>query len=208
MEKSLGLGKKSYGTETDTETWSWFRLPIPKPGFGCTLVRPLHSFNKYRKFLLSSLETFFCRNLENFGMYFWANVMLSQSLYQASRASPAQKPQVLRVVCSKNFSMATFFVFVVTYLVDSFLSYLPVKRIWRNRAVCTSSTEIETLNAWISTNHSKYQLQRPAQSSKQRTKVQQWTWVSNTANASANTVNESSNRANDENSNTANVPYS
>ena len=37
MEESLGLGKKSYGTETDTETWSWFRLPIPKPGFGRTL---------------------------------------------------------------------------------------------------------------------------------------------------------------------------
>ena len=37
MEESLGLGKKSYGTETDTETQSWFRLPIPKPGFGRTL---------------------------------------------------------------------------------------------------------------------------------------------------------------------------
>ena len=36
-KKSLGLGKKSYGTETDTETRSWFRLPIPKPGFGRTL---------------------------------------------------------------------------------------------------------------------------------------------------------------------------
>ena len=32
------------------------------------VVRPLHSFNKYRKFLFSSLETFFCRNLENVGM--------------------------------------------------------------------------------------------------------------------------------------------
>ena len=37
VEESLGLGKKSYGTETDTETQSWFRLPIPKPGFGRTL---------------------------------------------------------------------------------------------------------------------------------------------------------------------------
>ena len=34
------------------------------------VVRPLHSFNKYRKFLFSSLETFFCRNLENVGMSF------------------------------------------------------------------------------------------------------------------------------------------
>ena len=37
MEESIGLGKKSSGPETDTETWSWFRLPIPKPGLGCTL---------------------------------------------------------------------------------------------------------------------------------------------------------------------------
>jgi hypothetical protein len=33
IEESLGLGKKSYGTESDTETQSWVRLPIPKPGF-------------------------------------------------------------------------------------------------------------------------------------------------------------------------------
>ena len=31
-EESLGLGKKSYGTEINTKTWSWFWLPIPKPG--------------------------------------------------------------------------------------------------------------------------------------------------------------------------------
>ena len=37
MEESLGLGKKSYGTETHTKTQSWFRLPIPKPGFGRTV---------------------------------------------------------------------------------------------------------------------------------------------------------------------------
>ena len=41
MWESLGLGKKSSGPETDTETWSWFRLPIPKPGFGCTLLYQL-----------------------------------------------------------------------------------------------------------------------------------------------------------------------
>ena len=93
------------------------------------VVRPLHSFNKCRKFLLSSLETFFCRNLENVGMSFWADVMLRRSHVWASRASPAQKPQGLRVVCFKKFSMATFFLFWVTQLVDSFLSYLPVKRI-------------------------------------------------------------------------------
>ena len=36
---SFGLGRKSLGTDTDTETWSQFRLPMPKPGFGGTLVR-------------------------------------------------------------------------------------------------------------------------------------------------------------------------
>ena len=93
------------------------------------VVRPLHSFKKHRKFLFSNLETFFCRNLENVKCHFWANVMLRQSHVQASRASPAQKSQGLRVVCSKNFSRATFFVFWVTQLVDIYLSYLPVKQI-------------------------------------------------------------------------------
>ena len=37
--------------------------------------------------------------------------------------------------------MATFFIFWVSYLVDSFLSYLPVKRILRNKAVCHSVAE-------------------------------------------------------------------
>ena len=27
MEESLGLSKKSFGTETDTDTQSWFQLP-------------------------------------------------------------------------------------------------------------------------------------------------------------------------------------
>ena len=78
---------------------------------------------------MSSLETFFCRNLKNVRMSFWVNVMLRQSRLRASRASPAQKLQDLRVVLSKNFSRATFFVFWVTYLVDIYLSYLPVKQI-------------------------------------------------------------------------------
>ena len=41
MEESLGLGKKSYSTETDTETQSWFRLTIRKLGFGRTLLIPI-----------------------------------------------------------------------------------------------------------------------------------------------------------------------
>ena len=68
--------------------------------------------------------------------HFWTNVMLRlQPHIWASRASPAQKSQGLRVVCSKNFSRATFFVFWGTHLVDRYLSYLPVKQICRKSAV-------------------------------------------------------------------------
>ena len=35
MGGSLGLGKKSYGTNTETQSWFW--LPIMKPGFSRTL---------------------------------------------------------------------------------------------------------------------------------------------------------------------------
>ena len=72
---------------------------------------------------------FFCRNLKNFGMSFWANVMLGLSRLRASRASPALKSQGLRVVCFQNFSLATFYVFCVIKLVASYFSYLPVKQI-------------------------------------------------------------------------------
>ena len=44
--------------------------------------------------------------------HFWADVMLRQFHVRTSRASPAQKSQGLRVVCSKNFSRATFFCFL------------------------------------------------------------------------------------------------
>jgi hypothetical protein len=71
MEESLGLGKKSYGTKTDTETQSWFRLPIPKPVFGCTLtkirclsVTPFTIFFLYCTFLpflsLTYVSSIFC----------------------------------------------------------------------------------------------------------------------------------------------------
>ena len=45
------------------------------------------------------------------------------------------RPQRLRLVYSKNFSRATFSVFWVTYLVNRYLSYLPVKQIWRKSPV-------------------------------------------------------------------------
>ena len=78
-----------------------FRLDNLAPVHFCTtlgvvicknhVARPLHSFNRCRKFHLLSLETFFCRNLKNAGMSFLANVMLRQSHVRASRASPAQE---------------------------------------------------------------------------------------------------------------------
>jgi hypothetical protein len=74
MEKSLGLGKKSYGTETDTETQSWFQLPIPKPGFGRTLRQgraysaTLPSAFRYRrqgyKIMPCPSGDFFCHSKE------------------------------------------------------------------------------------------------------------------------------------------------
>ena len=30
--------KKNFGSDTNTESGPWFRFPIPKPGFGRTLV--------------------------------------------------------------------------------------------------------------------------------------------------------------------------
>ena len=77
------------------------------------VARPLHSFNKCRK----SLQVWKVFSAEIWKMsecHFWADVMLRQSRLWASRASPAQKSQDLRVVCSKNVSGATFFVFWVT----------------------------------------------------------------------------------------------
>ena len=55
IEESLGLGKKSYGTETDTETRYWFRLPIPKPGFGRTLFQSDQLISKNLIGLVSSV---------------------------------------------------------------------------------------------------------------------------------------------------------
>ena len=68
--------------------------------------------------------------------HFWAVVMLRQSCLRASRASSAQKLQGLRVVCFKNFSRATFLFFgSLNWLIASYMSYLPVKQIWRKSAV-------------------------------------------------------------------------
>ena len=89
--------------------------------------------------------------------HFWADVMLRQSRVCASRSSPAQKSQGLRVVCSRNFSRATFFVSWVTWLVDSFLSYLPMKRIWRKRAVWAIVSNWKCIKAeLLQLNHTQF----------------------------------------------------
>ena len=90
------------------------------------VAKHLDSFNKCRKFLLSSQETCFCRNLKNDRTSFLdqCNVEAASSI-----ASSAQKMRGLRVVNSKNFSRATSFVFWV------FLNNLPMKQFWRKSAV-------------------------------------------------------------------------
>jgi hypothetical protein len=94
------------------------------------VARPLHSFNKCRKSVLSSLDFFFFVEIWKMSVcHFWADVMLRMSRLWASRSSLAQKWQVLRVVLSKNFSRATCFIFWSTQMVGTYLSYQPVKQI-------------------------------------------------------------------------------
>ena len=66
-KKFLGLTKKA-----PVHFYTIFGVVI----FKNHMARPLHSFNKCRKFILSSLETFFCRNLKSVVMSFlgWCNV--------------------------------------------------------------------------------------------------------------------------------------
>ena len=104
-------------------------------------ARPLHSFNKCWKLYSADI----CKNV---GMSFLGR----QSCVWASRASSAQKLQGLRVVCSKKFSRATFFVFWGTHLVDVFLNNMPVKRIWRKSSVwaCMNISKGQLISEWIS----------------------------------------------------------
>ena len=46
-KKSFGFGTKNFGSDTDTKIEPWFRFPIPKPGFGRTLVPDCHSFMRF-----------------------------------------------------------------------------------------------------------------------------------------------------------------
>ena len=57
------------------------------------------------------------------------NVMLKQPRIRASRSSPAQNLQGLRVIYSKNFSRATFFVFWGSHFAIDFWVICPWKKI-------------------------------------------------------------------------------
>jgi hypothetical protein len=45
-KKSFGSEKKNFGSDTDIEIGPWFRLPIPIPGFGRTLIMRAASCSK------------------------------------------------------------------------------------------------------------------------------------------------------------------
>ena len=66
------------------------------------VVRPLHSFNKYRKILFSGLETFFCRNLENVGMSFLGQCNVEIVPVPGFQGLSCSKTVGWRVVCSKK----------------------------------------------------------------------------------------------------------
>ena len=86
----------------------WINVEVLPHNF-CKL-QPLKLYKIVQEPFCQAWKLFFCRNLKNVRMSFWVDVMLRQSRLRASRASPAQKLQDLRVVLSKNFSRATFFV--------------------------------------------------------------------------------------------------
>ena len=53
-KKSFGFGKKSFCSDTDSEIGPWFWFPIPKPGFGSTLLKPnlkTHRTSEYLVFI-------------------------------------------------------------------------------------------------------------------------------------------------------------
>ena len=104
--------KKIPGLIKDIFCTYWMKVEVLPHDF-CNLWPPKLYKNVQEPFF-PSLETFFCWNLKNVRMSIWANVMLRQSRLRASRASPVQKSRSLRVVHSKNFSRATFYVFWVT----------------------------------------------------------------------------------------------
>jgi hypothetical protein len=104
------------------------------------VAKPLDSFNRCSNFLLSSQETFFCRNWKKDRLSFLGRCNVETASLAGWHLGPLllKSPGVWGWFYPKNFSRATFLVFWVTQLVDMFLSYLPVKQIWRKSAVWVS----------------------------------------------------------------------
>ena len=72
------------------------------------VVRPLHSFNKYRKILFSSLEPFFCRNLENVGMSCLGQCNVEIVPFPGFQGLSCSKTAGFESGLFQKFSMATF----------------------------------------------------------------------------------------------------
>ena len=110
------------------------------------VAKPLDLFSKSRKIIsyakkpVHTAKNFFLQKFEKCQDVILGQRNVETACVRASRASPGRKWPGLRVVCSKNFSRATFFVFWSTQMVDIYLSYLLVKQIWWKNAVWASFT--------------------------------------------------------------------
>ena len=131
----ISAEKKFPGLKKGISCTYWMNVEVLPHDF-LQITTPKIAWKCAGAFLLS-LESFSAEIWKMLEFHFWVDVMLRQSRLRASRASPAQKLQDLRVVPSKNFSRATFFVFWVTYLVDIYLNKIPMKQIWWKSAVCS-----------------------------------------------------------------------
>ena len=92
--------------------------------------------------------------------HFWADVMLIQSRLRDSRASSssAQKQQGLRVVCSKNFSRATFFCFLGHFFAGLFEQFALETNLMKQRSVSQSFAKIFSVGfSRIQSVHEKHQ---------------------------------------------------
>ena len=105
--------KKFPGLTKEIFCTYWMNLEV------CHTIFANHNPQSCTKMLetfLSSQETFFCRNLKNYSVSFWAHVMLRELRIWASRASPAQKSRGLRVVLFQKLFQG----YILCFLGDSF----------------------------------------------------------------------------------------
>ena len=115
------------------------RLDKKAPAHFCTVLgvvicknhvaKPLDSFNKCRKTILSHRETFFCRNLKNARMLYFGQCNVETAQCPGLQGLSCSKVAGFESVLIINFSRATFFVFMSTHMVDVYLSYLAMKQI-------------------------------------------------------------------------------